>query len=43
MHHGKQHHPGHGRGRQFAQGFEQYLIAQDTRALIERLRVERMP
>ena len=42
IHNGKQHHHGHDCGRQFVQCFEQYLIAEDKRALIERLLVERI-
>ena len=42
IHNGKQNHHCHDCGRQFVQGFEQYLIADDTRALIERLLVERI-
>jgi transposase-like protein len=37
IHNGKQHHHCHACGRQFVQCFEQYLIAEDQRALIERL------
>jgi insertion element IS1 protein InsB len=42
IHNGKQNHHCHACGRQFVQCFEQYLIAQDQRALIERLLVERI-
>ncbi len=41
-HNGKQNHHCHDCGRQFVDCFEQYLIADDTRALIERLLVERI-
>jgi transposase-like protein len=37
IHNGKQNHHGHDCGRQFVDGFEQYLIAEDKRTLIERL------
>jgi IS1 family transposase/transposase-like protein len=40
IHNGKQNHHCHDCGRQFVQCFEQYLIAEDKRALIERLLVE---
>ena len=42
IHNGKQNHHCHDCGRQFVQGFEQYLIADDKRALIERLLLERL-
>lgn len=42
IHHGKQNHQCQDCGRQFVQCFEQYLISDDTRALIERLLVERI-
>src|SRR5262245_23134659 len=42
IHNGKQNHHCHDCGRQFVQCFEQYLIAEDRRALIERLLVERI-
>jgi insertion element IS1 protein InsB len=42
IHHGKQNHHGHDCGRQFIRCFAQYLIADDTRALIERLLLERI-
>jgi insertion element IS1 protein InsB len=42
IHNGKQNHHCHDCGRQFVQYFEQYLIAEDKRALIERLLVERI-
>jgi insertion element IS1 protein InsB len=42
IHNGKQNHHCHNCGRQFVDCFEQYLIADDTRALIERLLVERI-
>jgi insertion element IS1 protein InsB len=42
MHNGKQNHHCHDCGRQFVQCFAQYLIAEDKRALIERLLVERI-
>jgi hypothetical protein len=42
IHHGKQNHQGRDWGRQFVQCFEQYLISDDTRGLIERLLVERI-
>jgi insertion element IS1 protein InsB len=42
IHNGKQHHHCHDCGRQFVDGSEQYLISEDTRALIERLLVERI-
>jgi insertion element IS1 protein InsB len=42
IHHGKQNHHCHDCGRQFADCSEQYLISEDTRALIERLLVERI-
>src|SRR5207253_4635474 len=42
IHNGKQNHHCHDCGRQFVQCFEQYLISDDKRSLIERLLVERM-
>jgi insertion element IS1 protein InsB len=42
IHNGKQNHQCHDCGRQFVDCFEQYLISEDTRALIERLLVERI-
>jgi insertion element IS1 protein InsB len=42
IHGGKQNHHGHDCGRQFVQCFEQYLILDERRALIERLLVERI-
>jgi insertion element IS1 protein InsB len=42
IHNGKQKHHCHDCGRQFVDCFEQYLIPEDTRALIERLLVERI-
>jgi transposase-like protein len=42
IHNGKQHHHCHDCGRQFVESFEQYLIADDRRALIKRLLLERI-
>ena len=42
IHNGKQNHHCHDCGRQFVQCFEQYLLSDDKRALIERLLVERI-
>jgi insertion element IS1 protein InsB len=42
IHNGKQNHQGHACGRQFVDCFEHYLSSEDTRALIERLLVERL-
>jgi insertion element IS1 protein InsB len=42
IHNGKQNHHCHDCGRQFVKCFEQYLIAEDKRTLIERLLVEWM-
>jgi insertion element IS1 protein InsB len=42
IHNGKQNHHCHDCGRQFVQCFEQYLISDDKRGLIERLLVERI-
>ena len=42
IHNGKQNHHCHDCGRQFVQCFEQYLIAEEKRGLIERLLVERI-
>ena len=41
IHNGKQNHHCHDCGRQFGQCYEQYLIAEDKRHLIERLLLER--
>ena len=41
IHNGKQNHQCKACGRQFVACFEQYLVSEDTRALIERLLVER--
>ena len=43
IHTGKQNHQCKDCGRQFVQCFEQYLVSDDTRALIERLLSERLP
>ena len=40
IHSGKQNHQCHDCGRQFVDCFEQYLVSDATRALIERLLVE---
>jgi insertion element IS1 protein InsB len=42
IHNGKQNHQCHNCGRQFVQCFEQYLLSDDKRALIERLLLERI-
>jgi insertion element IS1 protein InsB len=42
IHNGKQNHLRHDCGRQFVDCFEQYLVSDDTRALIERLLLERL-
>ena len=42
IHNGKQNHHCHDCGRQFVQCWEQYLIAADKRALIERLLLARL-
>jgi transposase-like protein len=42
IHTGKQNHQCHDCGRQFVQCFEQYLLSEDKRALIERLLLERI-
>ncbi len=42
IHHGKQNHQCRDCGRQFVDCFEQYLVGDDTRTLIERLLVERI-
>jgi insertion element IS1 protein InsB len=42
LHNGKQNHQCHNCGRQFVQCFEQYLLSDDKRALIERLLLERI-
>src|SRR5262245_52027105 len=42
IHTGKQNHHCHDCGRQFVQCYEQYLVSEDKRALIERLLVERI-
>jgi insertion element IS1 protein InsB len=42
IHNGKQNHQCKDCGRQFVQCFAQYLLSDDTRALIERLLVERI-
>src|SRR4029453_10913737 len=42
IHNGKQNHHCHDCGRQFVQCYEQYLIADDKRGLIERLLLERI-
>jgi insertion element IS1 protein InsB len=42
IHNGKQNHQCHDCGRQFVDCFEQYLVSDATRALIERLLVERI-
>jgi transposase-like protein len=43
IHNGKQNHHCHDCGRQFVQCYEQYLIAEDKRHLIERLLLEGVP
>ena len=42
IHNGKQNHQCHDCGCQFVECFEQYLISDDIRAMIERLLVERI-
>jgi IS1 family transposase len=42
IHHGKQNHHCHNCGRQFVECFAQYLLSEETRALIERLLLERI-
>ena len=42
IHTGKHNHHCHTCGRQFVQCYEQYLVSEDKRALIKRLRVERI-
>jgi insertion element IS1 protein InsB len=42
IHYGKQNHQCHNCGRQLVQCFEQYLLSDDKRALIERLLLERI-
>ena len=42
IHNGKQNHHCHDCGRQFVESFEQYLISDERRALIERLLLERI-
>ena len=42
IHHGNQNHPCHDCGRQFVQCFEQDLISDEKRRLIERVLVERI-
>jgi insertion element IS1 protein InsB len=42
IHNGKQNHQCHDCGRQFVECFEQYLLSDDKRALIERLLLERI-
>jgi insertion element IS1 protein InsB len=42
IHNGKQNHQCKDCGRQFVDGFEQYLISEETRALIKRLLLERL-
>jgi transposase-like protein len=42
IHNGKQNHQCHDCGRQFVDCFEQYRVSDATRALIERLLVERI-
>jgi IS1 family transposase len=42
IHNGKQNHHGHNCGRQFVECFAQYLLSEETRALIERLLLERI-
>ena len=42
IHNGKQHHHGHDCGQQFVQCCEPYLLAEDTRGLIERILGERI-
>lgn len=42
IHNGKQNHHCHDCNRQFVQCGEQYLLSEDTRALIQRLLLERI-
>ena len=42
IHNGKQNHQCQDCGRQFVDGFEQYLVSDETRGLIERLLLERL-
>jgi len=42
IHNGKQNHQCKDCGRQFVECFEQYVVSEDTRALIERLLLERL-
>src|SRR5918995_3591944 len=42
IHNGKQNHQCHNCGRQFVDCFEQYLVSDETRDLIERLLLERL-
>jgi insertion element IS1 protein InsB len=42
IHNGKQHHHGHDGGRQFVESFAHYRISHDRRALLKRLRLERI-
>jgi transposase-like protein len=42
IHNGKQHHQCTACGRQFVDGFEQDLVSDETRGLIERLLLERL-
>ena len=42
IHNGKQNHYYHDCGRQFVQCYEQYLLSEDKRGLIERLLMERI-
>ncbi len=42
IHNGKQNHHCHNCGRQFVECFAQYLLSEETRALIERLLLERI-
>jgi hypothetical protein len=42
IHNGKQNHQCQDRGRQFVDCFEQYLVSDETRDLIERLLLERL-
>ena len=42
IHNGKQNHQCKDCGRQFVDGFEQYLVSDETRGLIERLLLERL-
>ncbi len=42
IHNGKQNHHCHNCGRQFVESFAQYLLSEETRALIERLLLERI-